>query len=94
MSAMDRAALVALFRATDGAKWKTSTNWNTDAELATWAGIKVNHEGRVVELILRNNNLNGSAKPTRQRMFALTICLTFGIKLPFDPSNCSTFKLL
>lgn len=94
MSAMDRAALVALFRATDGAKWKTNTNWNTDAELATWAGVEVNHKGRVVKLILRDNNLNGSAMPARQRMFALTICLTFGIKLSFDPPYCSTCKLL
>ncbi|CAM9778659.1 unnamed protein product, partial [Ectocarpus sp. 8 AP-2014] len=59
MSAMDRAALVALFRSTDGASWQTNTNWGTDAELATWAGVEVNHEGRVVKLILRNKNLNG-----------------------------------
>ncbi|CAM9352312.1 unnamed protein product [Ectocarpus sp. 12 AP-2014] len=63
MSAMDRAALVALFRSTDGANWKTNTNWGTDAELATWAGVQVNHEGRVVKLILRDKNLNAGPIP-------------------------------
>ncbi|CAN0469475.1 unnamed protein product [Ectocarpus sp. 8 AP-2014] len=56
---MDRAALVALFRSTDGENWKTNSNWDTDAELATWAGVEVNDEGRVVQLILSDNNLHG-----------------------------------
>ncbi|CBJ31627.1 Leucine Rich Repeat Protein [Ectocarpus siliculosus] len=59
VSSMDRAALVALFRSTDGANWKTNSNWNTDAGLATWEGVKVNHAGRVVGLSLPNNNLHG-----------------------------------
>ncbi|CAN0345282.1 unnamed protein product, partial [Ectocarpus sp. 12 AP-2014] len=34
-------------------------NWDTDAELATWAGVEVDDEGRVVQLILPDNNLHG-----------------------------------
>ncbi|CAB1097074.1 unnamed protein product [Ectocarpus sp. CCAP 1310/34] len=60
MSSMDRAALIALFHSTDGANWKRKRNWNTDAGLATWEGVRLNHAGRVVELALPNNNLHGS----------------------------------
>ncbi|CAM9256808.1 unnamed protein product [Ectocarpus sp. 13 AM-2016] len=60
MSSMDRAALIALFRSTDGANWNRKSNWNTDAGLATWEGIHLNHAGRVVGLFLRDNNLHGS----------------------------------
>ncbi|CBJ31628.1 Putative Leucine Rich Repeat Protein [Ectocarpus siliculosus] len=56
---MDRAALVALFRSTDGANWSTNSNWNTDAGVATWKGVKVNHAGRVVGLFLPDNDLHG-----------------------------------
>lgn len=61
MPSTDRAALVELFRSTDGANWKMKSNWNTDAGLDTWAGVKLNHAGRVVELSLPDNNLNGIA---------------------------------
>ncbi|CAB1109013.1 unnamed protein product [Ectocarpus sp. CCAP 1310/34] len=60
MSSMDRAALIALFHSTDGANWKRKRNWNTEAGLATWEGVRLNHAGRVVELALPNNNLHGS----------------------------------
>ncbi|CAN0107107.1 unnamed protein product, partial [Ectocarpus fasciculatus] len=58
MYSADRAALVALFLSTDGANWKRKNNWNTDAGLASWAGIKLNHAGRVVKLSLPDNNLH------------------------------------
>ncbi|CAB1113812.1 unnamed protein product [Ectocarpus sp. CCAP 1310/34] len=60
MSSMDRAALIALFHSTDGANWKRKSNWNTDAGLASWEGVRLNHAGRVVGLSLPNNNLHGS----------------------------------
>ncbi|CAN0280957.1 unnamed protein product, partial [Ectocarpus sp. 12 AP-2014] len=57
----DRAALVALYNATDGDNWTNNTNWNTDAPLGQWYGTgRVNDQGRVVMLDLRNNNLKGS----------------------------------
>ncbi|CAN0307188.1 unnamed protein product, partial [Ectocarpus fasciculatus] len=69
---MDRAALVALFRSTDGVNWKANSNWDTDAELATWEGVRVNQEGRVVKLILRDNNLNGPIPETLGTLTELT----------------------
>ncbi|CAB1107010.1 unnamed protein product [Ectocarpus sp. CCAP 1310/34] len=73
MSSIDRAALIALFRSTDGANWKWKSNWNTDAGLATWEGVSLNHAGRVVELSLPNNNLHGIAMSSPRCEFALTV---------------------
>ena len=48
----DRAALVALYEATDGPNWVDSENWLTDAPLADWYGVSTNASGRVVRLDL------------------------------------------
>ena len=59
MASSDRAALVALYRSTGGTRWKQNRNWDTDAGLSQWHGVQVNHEGRVVHLLLEDNNLQG-----------------------------------
>ena len=48
----DRAALVALYVATDGPNWIDNTNWLTDAPLGEWYGVETDTSGRVVELDL------------------------------------------
>ena len=55
----DRAALVALYKATDGPNWVNNDNWLTDAPLGAWYGVTVNDDGRVVELRLDENGLTG-----------------------------------
>ena len=55
----DRAALVALYNATDGANWHTNTNWLSNVPLGDWHGVFTN-SGRVTTLILRDNRLSGS----------------------------------
>ncbi|CAN0427000.1 unnamed protein product, partial [Ectocarpus fasciculatus] len=60
MASTDRAALLALFRSTRGSGWKKSNNWNTDAPLWRWHGVRVDGEGRVVKLLLNDNNLQGT----------------------------------
>ena len=55
----DRAALEALYDATDGPNWADSTNWKTAAPLDQWHGVTM-HEGRVWGLNLRDNALTGS----------------------------------
>ena len=55
----DRAALIAFYKATDGSNWKNNTNWCSDKPLNEWFGVSTNTEGRVIKLILRENNLNG-----------------------------------
>ena len=48
----DRAALVALYNATDGPNWVNNENWLTDAPLGEWFGVETNREGRVVTLAI------------------------------------------
>ena len=48
----DRAALVALYNATDGPNWVDNTNWLTDAPLDEWYGVDTDSFGRAVGLEL------------------------------------------
>ena len=57
--AEQRAALVALYEATDGANWTDSDNWDTSEPLSTWYGVTTNEKGKVTELLLPNNKLRG-----------------------------------
>ena len=55
----DRAALIALYNATGGANWTNRTNWLSDEPLEHWYGVTTDDDGRVTQLLLRENNLNG-----------------------------------
>ena len=57
--ATDRAALEALYLATDGDNWTNSDHWATDEPLSSWYGVRTNSDGRVTELRLGENNLVG-----------------------------------
>ena len=59
----DRAALVALYNATDGPNWEYNANWLSDAPLREWYGVGTDSGGRVVWLSLTNNGLNGTIPP-------------------------------
>ena len=56
----DRAALVALYEATDGPNWTNKENWLSAAPLGEWHGVTTDSRGRVNELNLRDNNLQGT----------------------------------
>lgn len=56
----DRAVLVALYEATDGANWTNNTHWLSDAPLNEWYGVTTDDDGRVVSLDLRENWLSGA----------------------------------
>ncbi|MCY4654830.1 MAG: cache domain-containing protein [Dehalococcoidia bacterium] len=58
--AADRAALVALYNATDGPNWEKSDNWLSDEPLSEWFGITTDFMGRVTEVELDANNLRGT----------------------------------
>ena len=55
----DRAALEALYHATDGPNWDRSTNWLTDAPLGDWDGVWTLGDGRVFALGLTGNDMSG-----------------------------------
>ena len=55
----ERAALMALYDATNGNNWTDSTNWGTDEPLDHWHGVTASGGDRVERLNLNNNNLTG-----------------------------------
>lgn len=56
---IDSLALVDLYNSTNGAAWANSTNWLTGT-VETWYGISVDGSGRVGEINLSSNNLDGT----------------------------------
>lgn len=56
---IERNALIALYKATDGDNWTNNTNWCTDKPLNEWYGISVDEKSRVIYISLIANNLNG-----------------------------------
>ena len=56
----DRAALEALYDATNGANWSRNDNWKTDEPLGLWYGVETNSDGRVTRLKLNENQLSGT----------------------------------
>ena len=79
----DRAALVALYEATDGPNWVNSENWLTDAPLDDWYGVDTDAAGRVTRLQLHGrrvedggyvrHGLTGPIPPALGRLGNLTI---------------------
>ena len=58
--ASDRAALVALYNATEGGSWTTRTNWLSGRPLDEWHGVTTDSGGRVTALNLSSNSLDGA----------------------------------
>ena len=78
VNADDRAALKALYTATAGANWTTSTGWDaidTTTDLGTLHGVTVDFEGRVTELNLSSNNLSGRLPVELGKLTSLTALL-------------------
>ena len=59
-TAADRAALVALYEATDGPNWVNSDGWLTDASMGEWYGVTTDVAGRVVGLDLTGDPSSGT----------------------------------
>ena len=57
--ASDRAALVALYNATEGGSWITRTTWLSGRPLDEWHGVTTDGGGRVTALNLGSNELTG-----------------------------------
>ncbi len=58
----DSIALVALFNATNGTDWNHNDGWLKDS-VYKWYGVTLDANGRVTELALVSNNLNGYIPP-------------------------------
>jgi len=96
-SAADRAALAAFHQSAGGGNWVNRTNWLSDAPVAEWYGIGIDHgSGRVVSIILSNNGLEGSIPPQIGNLTAL-IELSLGInklsgRLPPELGNLANLR--
>ena len=71
-AATDRVALAALHSAADGANWRDDTNWLTDAPLEDWYGVKTDSDGRVVEVSLWLNKMEGQIPAALGNLTSLT----------------------
>ena len=71
--ASDKAALVALYEATDGDNWRNNTHWLSDRPLGEWYGVVTNADGRVSWLNLGANQLSGSIPPELGNLTNLTL---------------------
>ena len=57
----DREALRAFYDAMGGARWKQNMGWKENAEdLSAWFNVSVNASGRVIAVVVTDNNLNGA----------------------------------
>ena len=59
----DRAALVAIYQATNGPDWKNRSNWLSNRPLGAWHGVTTDRNGRVTHLELPQNRLTGQIPP-------------------------------
>ncbi len=59
----DHVALRALYEATGGEDWTSDDNWLTGRPLDTWHGVEVDEEGRVTNVHLDFNRLEGQLPP-------------------------------
>ena len=71
-SAEDRAVLVELYNATDGANWTNNTNWLSDEPMREWHGVVTDDEGRVAVLFLASNQLTGEIPTELGNLSSLT----------------------
>ena len=68
----DRAALVALYEATDGPSWSNNDGWLGAAPLGDWYGVETDGFGRVTWLNLNYNDLSGPIPPELGSLTNLT----------------------
>lgn len=94
----DRDALVALYEDTDGDNWTNNRNWLSNASLGSWHGVSTDRNGRVVELDLSENELNGTI-PSELGSLAYLEDLDLSKNqlsgtIPIDLGNLTNLKVL
>ena len=57
--ALEREALIAIYKALDGDNWAYNENWCSNKPVGEWCGVKTDYEGRVQVLWIDNNNISG-----------------------------------
>lgn len=92
----DRNALATLFNSADGENWLNNANWLSDASIDEWYGVTTNDFGRIIQLDLSNNQLNGPIPAELGSVSELTRLFLFGNNLngeiPNELGNISNLK--
>ena len=70
--AIERAALIDLYKATNGDNWTRKDNWCSDKPLSEWYGIDTSSSGRVSDISLGYNQLFGKIPESIGNLTALT----------------------
>lgn len=97
---LQREALVALYKATDGDHWVNNTNWLSDKPIYEWYGVNNNEWGGVlkspyvVHLNLRENGLNGKLPEEFAALMntAISIDLAFNVLGGVIPESVRTHE--
>ena len=94
----DRDALIALYNATNGANWAHSGNWLSARPVDEWHGVRVDGNGRVVWLLLADNNLSGEIPPELGNLSSLEFLVladnNLSGEIPPELGNLSNLKSL
>ena len=69
----DRAALAALYNATNGSSWQDDTTWLSNWPLGEWHGVSTDADGRVADLRLDGKQLSGSILAELGNLYNLEI---------------------
>ena len=97
-TAGDRAALVALYEATNGPNWVYNDNWLTDAPLGEWHGVSTDASGRVQGLNLLQNGLTGEIPPELGNLANLIVLRLYldhlTGKIPPELGNLANLRIL
>lgn len=90
----DREILEILYESAGGDGWTDNTNWLSDSDLSEWHGVRA-HEGKVITLRLRENNLVGTIPPELGGLDELFILFMDDNRLSGQiPPELSKFKRL
>ena len=94
----DRAALVALYQATDGPNWARNEGWLSNAPLGLWHGVDTDSTGRVTRLAIVANRLSGALPPELGDLANLMVLTMTGNALsgpiPHELGNLANLEVL
>jgi Leucine-rich repeat (LRR) protein len=89
--AQDSVSLVQFYTSTNGKDW--AVTWDLSKPMSTWFGVKLNANGRVIELVMPNNNVAGTLPPTLANVCNLLV-LSLYSTFPYNSSSNRIFGVL
>jgi Leucine-rich repeat (LRR) protein len=82
--AQDSVSLTQFYASTNGKDW--AVTWELGKPMNTWFGVKLNADGRVIELVMPNNNVAGVLLPTLANLCNLQV-LSLYSTFPYNSSS-------